>query len=82
MLAFDLELTYSGGRETVPVRRSNLVPNRGLFLLTLDPALGRLTRVGLELSAAEGTVAVSVCSDPYAPRTADYDSTARAARAS
>ena len=48
-----------------------LVPNRGLFLLTLDPALGRLTRVGLELSAAEGTVAVRVCRDPYAPQIAD-----------
>ncbi len=71
VLAFDLELTYSGGHETVPVRRSNLVPNRGLFLLTLDPALGRLTRVGLELPAAEGTVAVSVCRDLYALQTTD-----------
>ena len=72
VLAFDLNLTYSGGRETVPVRRSNLVPNRGLYLLTLDPALGRLTRVGLELTAAEGTVAVSVCEDPHALRTAHF----------
>ena len=72
VLAFDLELTYSGGRETVPVRRSNLVPNRGLFLLTLDPTLGRLTRVGLELSAAEGTVAVGVCEDRYALPTAAH----------
>lgn len=68
VLAFDLELTYSGGRETLPIRRSNLVPNRGLYLLTLDPELGRLERVGLRLPAAEGYVAVSVCRDRYALR--------------
>ena len=47
---------------------ANLVPNRGLYLLTLDPTLGHLTRARLELPAAEGTVAVSVCRDPYAPQ--------------
>lgn len=62
VLTFDLVLTYrSGQQETLRVERSNLVPNRGLYLFTLNRGLGRLARANLELPLAEGQVSVRVC---------------------